>query len=94
VLLHLDGCENALPAHGDAVELDGASVGFVGSAARHCELGPIALALVKRTVPVDATLLAAGIPAAQEVIVPPDAGANVKVSLRRPRGDLTARRPE
>jgi hypothetical protein len=94
VLLHLDGSENALPAHGDAVELDGASVGFVGSAARHCELGPIALALVKRTVPVDATLLAAGIPAAQEVIVPPDAGANVKVSLRRPRGDLTARRPE
>jgi hypothetical protein len=94
VMLHLDGSENALPAHGDAVELDGATVGFVGSAARHYELGPIALALVKRTVPVDATLSAAGIPAAQEVIVPPDAGANVQVSLRRPRGDLTARRPE
>ena len=27
--------------------------------------------------------LAAGVPAAQEVIVPPDAGANVKVTLRR-----------
>jgi hypothetical protein len=39
--------------------------------------------LVKRTVPVDATLLAGGVPAAQEVIVPPDAGANVKVTLRR-----------
>jgi len=91
VLLNLDGSENALPAHGDAVELDGAGVGFVGSAARHFELGPIALALVKRTVPVEATLSAAGIAAAQEVIVSPDAGANVKVSLRRPRGDLTAR---
>ena len=31
----------------------------------------------------DETLLAAGIPAAQEVIVPPDAGANVQVTLRR-----------
>jgi len=93
VMLHLDGSADALPGHGDAVELDGAGVGFVGSAARHYELGPIALALVKRTVPVGAELSAAGIPAAQEVIVPPDAGANVKVALRRPRGDLTARRP-
>jgi folate-binding protein YgfZ len=94
VLLHLDGSEDALPAHGDAVELDGASVGFVGSAARHYELGPIALALIKRTVPVGATLAAAGIPAAQEVIVAPDAGANVQVALRRPRGGRTLRRPE
>jgi folate-binding protein YgfZ len=88
VFLHLDGSADALPAHGDPVELSGAQVGFVGSAARHYELGPIALALIKRTVPVDAGLTAAGIAAAQEVIVPPDAGANVKVTLRRPRGDL------
>jgi tRNA-modifying protein YgfZ len=90
VFLHLDGSEDALPAHGDPVELAGAGVGvgFVGSAARHYELGPIALALIKRTVPVDAVLSAAGIAAAQEVIVPPDAGANVKITLRRPRGDL------
>jgi folate-binding protein YgfZ len=58
-------------------------VGFVGSAARHYELGPIGLALVKRTVPVEATLQAGGIAAAQEVIVSPDAGANVQVTLRR-----------
>ena len=88
VFLHLDGSEDALPGHGDAVELDGTRVGFAGSAARHYELGPIALALIKRTVPVDAVLSAAGIAAAQEVIVPPDAGANVKITLRRPRGDL------
>jgi hypothetical protein len=91
VLLHLDGSEDRLPGHGDAVRLDGAEIGFVGSAARHYELGPIALALVKRTAPVDATLLADGIPAAQEVIVPPDAGAKVQVTLRRPRGDLIGR---
>ncbi len=87
VFLSLDGSEDRLPGHGDPVELagddQGATIGFTGSAARHYELGPIALALVKRTVPVEATLLAGGVPAAQEVIVPPDAGANVKVTLRR-----------
>ena len=39
-------------------------------------------------VPVDAGLTVAGIAAAQEVVVPPDAGANVKITLRRPRGGL------
>ncbi|MEV7966574.1 folate-binding protein [Sphaerisporangium sp. NPDC088356] len=60
-------------------------VGFVGSSARHHELGPIALAVVKRTVPVDISLLAGGVAAGQEVIVPPDAGRNVTIdpSLRR-----------
>jgi len=101
VFLHLDGSEDRLPAHADPVSLagggggdsggGGGTVGFVGSAARHYELGPIALALIKRTVPVDATLLAAGLPAAQEVIVPPDAGANVTVALRGVRGVVPPR---
>jgi hypothetical protein len=86
VFLHLDGSEDRLPEHGDQVQLEDAVVGFVGSAARHYELGPIGLALIKRTTPVDATLQAAGLPAAQEVIVPPDAGANVKVTLKRRPG--------
>jgi folate-binding protein YgfZ len=92
VLLHLDGSEDKLPGHGSDVVLDGATVGFTGSTARHYELGPIALALVKRTTPVAATLTADGIPAAQEVLVSPDAGANVRVDagLRR-RGDLMGR---
>jgi tRNA-modifying protein YgfZ len=88
VFLHLDGSEDRLPGHGDPVELDRATVGFVGSAARHYELGPIGLALVKRTTPVDATLLAGGVPAAQEIVVPPDTGANVKVTLKRRPGML------
>jgi tRNA-modifying protein YgfZ len=84
VFLHLDGSVDRLPAHGSAVTLaDGTQVGFVGSAARHFEFGPIGLALIKRTVPADVPLLADGVDAAQEVIVPPDAGANVKVTLRR-----------
>jgi hypothetical protein len=87
VFLHLDGSVDRLPEHGDPVETTGdgtrATVGFTGSAARHYELGPIGLAQVKRNVPVDAPLLAGGVAAAQEVIVPPDAGANVKVTLRR-----------
>ncbi|GII57535.1 folate-binding protein [Planotetraspora thailandica] len=92
VFLHLDGSVDALPPHGAPVtlgvgaEAEGtAEVGFVGSSARHHELGPIALALVKRTVPVDADLLAGGVAATQEVIVPPDAGRNVKIdpALRR-----------
>jgi hypothetical protein len=88
VFLHLDGSEDRLPGHNDPVELDGAAVGFVGSTARHYVLGPIGLALVKRTTPVDATLLAGGVPAAQEVVVPPDAGGNVKVTLKRRPGLL------
>jgi len=91
VFLHLDGSEDILPAHGDPVTMGDAEIGFTGSAARHFELGPVALALVKRTVPTDAALRAGGVPAAQEVVVPPDTGANVKITLKRPRGALTPR---
>jgi folate-binding protein YgfZ len=87
ILLHLDGSEDRLPVHGDPVTRDETTVGFVGSAARHFELGPVGLGLIKRTVPVDAALRAGGLPAAQEVVVPPDAGANVSITLKR-RGAL------
>jgi len=75
VLLHLDGSEERFPAHGDAVVLDGKEVGFVGTAARHYELGPIATAVVKRTVPVDAILMVrtaeGDVAAGQDVVVSP-----------------------
>jgi folate-binding protein YgfZ len=84
VFLHLDGSVDRLPAHGSPLTLaDGTQVGFVGSAARHFELGPIGLGLVKRSVDASATLLADGVAAAQEVVVSPEAGANVEVTLRR-----------
>jgi folate-binding protein YgfZ len=82
VMLHLDGSVERLPTRGAPVLLDGTDVGFVGSAARHFELGPIALALVKRTAPVDAVLTADGVAAAQEVIVDPDAGLHFRPTLR------------
>ncbi|MFJ3980091.1 YgfZ/GcvT domain-containing protein [Streptomyces sp. NPDC090021] len=76
VFLHLDGSEVVLPAHGAPVRLaadgeEGRQLGFVTTAVRHHELGPIALALVKRNVPVDAPLLVGGTAAAQEVVVAP-----------------------
>ena len=71
VFLHLDGSEHTLPSHGDPVHSGERQVGFVTTAARHHELGPIALALVKRSTPVDAPLTAAGIPATQEAVVAP-----------------------
>jgi len=63
VLLHLDGGAEALPRTGDVVTSDGARVGFVTSAVRHYELGPIALAMVKRATPDDLELTAGGVPA-------------------------------
>ena len=87
VLLHLDGSVDHLPPHGAEVTLTAGPgeepkiVGFVGTAARHHELGPIALAMVKRNVPVDATLLADGVAAAQEVLVDPEAGLHVRPVL-------------
>jgi folate-binding protein YgfZ len=81
-LLHLDGSVDRLPVTGDPVLLDGRDVGRIGSVARHHELGPIALALVKRNVDVAATLTADDIPATQEPIIDPDAGLHVR-PLRR-----------
>lgn len=66
VLLHLDGSTNNLPPHGADVSVAGARIGFVTSSARHFELGPIALALVKRNTPDDAALLAGEVSAAIE----------------------------
>jgi tRNA-modifying protein YgfZ len=84
VFLDLDGSVDRLPAHGAPLTLaDGTQVGSVGSAARHFELGPIGLGLVKRSTEPGATLLADGVAAAQEIVVSPEAGANVTVTLRR-----------
>jgi tRNA-modifying protein YgfZ len=60
VLLHLAGESDELPAQGTAVELEGRPIGFLGTAVQHYELGPIALAVIKRTVPDDAALTVAG----------------------------------
>ena len=87
VFLHLDGSAHSLPDLGD--EVFGTAedaIGKVTSVGQHHEMGPIALALVKRNTPVDIELriitAATGeeLSATQEVIVPIDAGAVVDVS--------------
>jgi folate-binding protein YgfZ len=64
VLLHLSGERDELPAPGTPLVLDGRTVGFLGTAAHHHELGPVALGVVKRTVADGTVLDAAGTPAA------------------------------
>ncbi len=81
-LLHLDGSENRLPERGSDLTQGDKVVGVVGSSARHHELGPIALALVKRNVSPDATLQADGLVASQEVVVDPEVGLHVRPRLR------------
>ena len=80
-LLHLDGSENRLPAVGSELRSGEKVVGFVGTSARHHELGPIALALVKRNVPLGEQLEVDGLPAAQEVLVDPEVGLHVRPRL-------------
>jgi folate-binding protein YgfZ len=69
VFLHLDGSGHSLPERGAAVEADGRVVGRLTSVARHHELGPIALAVIKRNTPLDVVCTAAGLSASQEEIV-------------------------
>jgi tRNA-modifying protein YgfZ len=101
VLLHLDGSDTVLPAPGDEVvgekvrpepepgeAPERRTVGRITSSAMHHELGPVALAVVKRQVPADLPLIVLShgieVAAAQVEIVPADAGAAVDVP-RLPR---------
>jgi hypothetical protein len=60
VLLHLSGESDALPPSGTPIELAGRTVGFLGTAVHHFELGPVALAVIKRALPDEAELNVAG----------------------------------
>jgi folate-binding protein YgfZ len=86
--LHLDGSNHLLPQERE-LTLDGKVVGRITSVTQHYEMGPIALAVLQRSVPVDATLMVGGTSASQEVIVPADAGAAAKLP---PRSELNPRR--
>ncbi|WP_133978784.1 CAF17-like 4Fe-4S cluster assembly/insertion protein YgfZ [Kribbella voronezhensis] len=86
VRLHLDGSVDHLPGHGYAVRVGDKQVGFVGSAARHHEYGPIALALIKRSVDPEAVLEVVAddqptVTATQEILVDPEVGLHVRARL-------------
>ena len=69
VLLHLDGTEMDLPKTGDPVfaeEDREKQIGYIGTVARHYELGPIALAVIKRNVSADISLVSNNVLASQE----------------------------
>jgi tRNA-modifying protein YgfZ len=66
---HLDGSEDELPPPQTPVELDGRAVGFLGTAVQHAELGPIALAVIKRQTADDAMLTVNGMAMKPERVV-------------------------
>ena len=96
VLLHLDGSDAVLPGAGAEVVHGDAVAGQVTSSTVHHELGPVALAVVKRNVDPTAALIVRAddgdVAAAQEIIVPPSAGAEADVP-RLPRLGAVTRRP-
>jgi folate-binding protein YgfZ len=63
VLLHLDGSMVVMPESGAKLFDGDKEVGFIGTVARHFELGPIALAAIKRNIPSSAVLTAGGVSA-------------------------------
>ena len=59
VMLHLDGSQDVAATAGARVLMGAKDVGVVTTGAVHADLGPIALAMVKRAVPLDAELAVA-----------------------------------
>src|SRR5699024_12637944 len=80
-LLNLHVPVDRLPEVGAKIHNGEKSVVLVGTSARHHELGPIALGLIKRTTDTDAELLADGIAANQDIVVDPDVGLHVRPVL-------------
>lgn len=90
--LHLDGSDAVLPEPGSPVFAGEDEVGHVTSAARHHEEGPIALAILSRRAPIGDLIVRSDgldIAAAQQVIVPADAGSVADI----PRLTRLSRRP-
>ena len=96
-VLQLDGLGGDLPQPGASVRMGERAVGAVTSVARHHELGPIALALLRRAVPVDEqltveitevdeatgeTVTVGRVDAAQEVLVSPEGRAQASPAER------------
>jgi folate-binding protein YgfZ len=69
ILGHLDGTEDELPPPHTPVVLDGRDIGFLGTAVQHAELGPIALAVIKRQTADDAMLTVGGMAMKPERVV-------------------------
>ncbi|ORX03183.1 CAF17-like 4Fe-4S cluster assembly/insertion protein YgfZ [Mycolicibacillus trivialis] len=89
-LLHLDGSSDR-PETGDPVRAGGRAVGRLGTVVDHAELGPIALALLKRGLPADTALVTGAEEQVAAVIdadslPPPDAPGAGRLAVERLRG--------
>ena len=69
VLLHLDGSTER-PAPGDPLLAEGRRVGRLGTVVDHADLGPIALALVRRGLSADTVLTTGGVHTVSAAIDP------------------------
>jgi len=87
VLLHLSGDSERLPEPGSPVERDGRAVGFVGAAVQHHELGPIALAIVKRGLTGEDVL---SVPGHSAVLDPADAVAELPTGFAGRAGSTSS----
>ncbi|MEO6793018.1 MAG: folate-binding protein YgfZ [Mycobacterium sp.] len=90
VLLHLDGSADR-PSTGDPITSGGRPVGRLGTVVDHFELGPIALALLKRGLPADTPLLTGAAAEVSAVIdadsmPPPDVRGAGRAAVDRLRG--------
>jgi folate-binding protein YgfZ len=83
LLLHLDGSPEVQPETGDPVVHGERKVGRVGSVVRHHELGTVALALVKYSVPLDAELLVGAEDRVVQAAIDPDAVPEATPGLGR-----------
>jgi folate-binding protein YgfZ len=83
LLLHLDGSPEVLPETGDPVLHGERTVGRVGTVVRHHELGTLALALVKYSVPLDAELLVGIEDRVVQAAIDPDAVPEATPGLGR-----------
>jgi folate-binding Fe-S cluster repair protein YgfZ len=93
VLVHLDG-SGERPATGDALLADGRTVGRLGTVVDHVDLGPIALALVKRGIPAATALTTGGEhPVAAEIdpdsLPEADTAGAGRIAVERLRGGGT-----
>jgi folate-binding protein YgfZ len=89
-LVHLDGSADR-PSTGDPLLAGGRAVGRLGTVVDHVDLGPVALALVKRTLPADTELTTGGDIAVSAVLdadsLPPtDVAGAGRVAVERLRG--------
>lgn len=87
VMLHLDGSADR-PAPGDPVLAGGRVVGRLGTVIDHVDEGPVALALLKRGLPVDTELTVDGVPAVIDAdsMPPPDVAGAGRRAVEQLRG--------